>query len=77
MHLIPASKMKERSVGDHVDTQTVIVHGVERKGCVADGVGLRKDVMGKLGGRTDMNARRDQVSIFADYLGNLFFHSLF
>ena len=79
MHLILASKMKERSVGGHVDTQTVIVHGVERKGCVADKAGLRKDVMEKLVGQIDMNARRDQelVSIFADYLRSLLLHSLF
>ena len=79
MHLILASKMKERSVGGHVDTQTVIVHGVERKGCVADKAGLRKDVMEKLVGQIDMNAQRDHklVSIFADYLRSLLFHSLF
>ena len=53
-----------------MDTKTVIVHGVERKGCVADKAGLRKDVMEKLAGQMDMCAQRDQllVSIFADYL---------
>ena len=79
MHLILESKMKERGVGVNVEKQTVIVHGVERKGCVADKDGLRKDVMEKLVGEIDMNAQRDQllVSIFADYLRSLLFHSLF
>ena len=75
MHLILESKMKERGVGVNVEKQTVIVHGVERKGCVADKAGLRKDVMEKLVGEIDMNAQRDQllVSIFADYLRSLLF----
>ena len=79
MHLIPASKMKERDVGGHVDRQTVIVHGVGRKGCVADKAGLRKDVMEKLVGHMDMYALRDPelVCLFADYLRSLLFHSLF
>ena len=71
--------MKERGVGGNVEKQTVIVHGVERKGCVADKAGLRKDVMEKLVGQIDMNAQRDQVlfSIFAVHLRSLLFHSLF
>ena len=42
-----------------MDRQTVIVHGVGLKGCVADKAGLRKDVMGKLVGHMDMYALRD------------------
>ena len=42
-----------------MDTQMVIVHGVERKGCVAGKAGLRKDVMEKLVGQIGMNAQRD------------------
>ena len=71
--------MKEKNVGGHVDTKTVIVHGVEKKECVADKAGLGKDVMEKLAVQIDMNAQRDQVlvSIFADYLRSFLFHSLF
>ena len=61
MHLILASKMKEKSVGGHVDTKTVIVHGVEREGCVADKDGPRRNAMEALVDQIDMSAQRDQT----------------
>ena len=62
-----------------MDTQTVIVHGVERKGCVADKAGLRTDAMETLVDQIDMSAQRDQtlVRLLADYLTDLLLHSLF